>query len=63
MRLTDREIEEINLVIANTKQVFSGSVGYFVIKSNSYENLETSMKHSAWATTLRPTKKLQIAHK
>lgn len=49
--------------IDNTKPMFNGTARFFVVKSNSYENLETSIQHGAWATTMRPTKKLTAALK
>lgn len=34
---------------------------FFVMKSDSFDNIDISYKFSVWATTLRPTKTLAAA--
>lgn len=38
--------------------VFKGKTKFFILKSNSAENIDVSMKHEVWATTQRPSKLL-----
>lgn len=61
--MVNNKEKEVADNIKNTESVFAGSARYFIVKSNTYENLETSMQHGAWATTIRPTKKLSTALK
>ena len=46
-----------------TKNVFNSRARFFVIKSNSPENLLESQNHNAWATTAGPSRKLSYAFK
>jgi len=43
------------------KAIFKERARFFIIKSNSMENLELSMQHGVWATTRGPTLKLTQA--
>ena len=53
-----KQYEEINKEINATKNVFSGTTRFFIIKSSTVENLEISIRNGAWATTSGPSKKL-----
>ena len=44
------------------KNIFKERARFFVIKSNSVENLELSMQSGVWATTRGPTMKLAQAY-
>jgi len=41
--------------IKNTKKVFKGHTRFFILKSNTMQNMEMSQDHALWATTMRPT--------
>ena len=57
------DFSEITTVMNNTDNVFEGRARYFVIKSNTLDNLHLSLLHNAWATTGGPTRKLSYAFK
>jgi len=42
----------------STPPVFKARARYFIVKSNSQENINISREYSLWATTSGPTKKL-----
>jgi hypothetical protein len=50
---------EIFSQVSSTPMVFKGTSRYFILKSNTHENLQMSLKEEVWATTLKPTRKLQ----
>lgn len=52
---------DISYEIRMTKPVFRGNSRFFILKSNTMQNMEMSQQHSLWATTLKPTRKLQQA--
>lgn len=49
--------------IEAARPVMIGRTRIFIVKCFNFESIETSMKHSVWATTPGPTKKLTNAFK
>ena len=50
--------ERIMQQMAKTAPVFKGRTRFFVVKSNTKENLALSREHSVWATTYPATKRI-----
>ena len=57
------EFAEITSTMNSIENVFEGRSRYFVIKSNTIENLNLSLQNGAWATTNRPNRKMCYALK
>ena len=57
------EFAEITSTMNSIENVFEGRSRYFVIKSNTIENLNLSLQNGAWATTNGPNRKLCYALK
>lgn len=55
--------EQIMKKISTTKAVFNGRTRFFIVKSNTEENLTISREQSVWATTYNPTKRIKIAYR